>query len=47
MGANQSAVALCILTAELARTFPKRISSEQEMSARLARHDKSVSAPDY
>lgn len=36
-------VGLCILTAELARTFPKRISSEQEMLAQLKRHDKAVS----
>jgi hypothetical protein len=42
-GRERDFVALCILTAELARTFPKRISSEQEMSARLERHDKAVS----
>ena len=42
-GRERDFVALCILTAEFARTFPKRISSEQEISAQLERHDEAVS----
>ncbi len=41
-GRGRDFVMLCIFTAELARMFPKRISSEQDMSARLRRHDEAV-----
>jgi hypothetical protein len=41
-GRERKFLTTCILAAELARKFPKRISSEQEMPAQLRQLDKAV-----